>query len=128
MGLDMYAYSVDLKDALSDTEIAVDENSYSKKSELFYWRKHHDLHGWMNNLYRSRGGIDDFNCIKVRIYPEDLDALEADINESKLPNTSGFFFGNNPPDQDSIDYDMEFITKAREEIADGFAVYYDSWW
>jgi len=129
MGLDMFAYSVAAEDVLDGDEIAKDENGQLKTTELFYWRKHHDLHGWMNNLYRSRGGIEaSFNCIPIRVYPEDLDALEKDVRENKLPRTTGFFFGDNPPNDDSIEEDLEFIEAARDAIADGHAVFYDSWW
>jgi hypothetical protein len=48
--------------------------------------------------------------------------------ESALPETSGFFFGNNPPDEDSLREDLVFVAKARAEIAMGREVYYDSWW
>ena len=129
MGLDMYAYSVAAEDVLDGDEIAKDENGHRKTTELFYWRKHHDLHGWMNNLYRSRGGTaESFNCIPIRLYPEDLDALEKDVRENKLPRTTGFFFGDNPPDEESIEQDLEFINYACNAIADGYAVFYDSWW
>ena len=60
--------------------------------------------------------------------PEDLDKLEKAVTRNTLPSTTGFFFGNNPPNEESISYDMEFINKAREAINEGYAVYYDSWW
>lgn len=130
MGLDMYAYRVSAKDALGDFEIAKETNGeYKNNEELHYWRKHHDLHGWMEWLYRSKGGTkESFNCIPVRLTTEDLDKLESDIKKNLLPRTQGFFFGDNPPDEESVKYDLEFIEKARQVIADGDAVYYDSWW
>jgi hypothetical protein len=129
MGLDMYAWRVAKEDAISDFEIAKNEDGASKIDELFYWRKHHDLHGWMENLYRSKGGTDrDFNCSAVRLTLEDLDKLEKDIKTRLLPETTGFFFGDNPPDEESDNRDLEFICKAREVITDGDEVYYDSWW
>lgn len=138
MGLDMFAWSVPQAWVVDDETVADrgemgrpagDENTQGDLNELFYWRKHHDLHGWMEALYRSRGGaVESFNCVKVRLYPEDLDALEKDVKANALPATTGFFFGNNPPDKESIEHDMQFITKARTAIADGFAVFYDSWW
>jgi hypothetical protein len=45
-----------------------------------------------------------------------------------LPSTAGFFFGNNPPNEDSNNEDMDFIQKARKAIDSGMKVYYDSWW
>ena len=109
MGLDMYAYRVKQEHALGDFEIAKDENDYSHVEEFYYWRKHHDLHGWMERLYRSKGGPQEtFNCT--------------------LPETQGFFFGTNPPDAESLDRDLKFIQAARDILAEGDVVYYDSWW
>lgn len=126
----MYAWSVAEEDVIDDNNIARELDGTAKHSELFYWRKHYDLHGWMKDLYYSRGGdvSEQFNCVKLRLYPEDLDALELDIIENNLPATQGFFFGVDYSDEGSREYDLSFIKKARMEILDGRAVYYDSWW
>ena len=129
MGLDMYAWQVKPEYALGDFEVTRGDDDENFLDELHYWRKHHDLHGWMERLYRAKGGTDpDFNCIKVRLTSEDLDRLEKDVRDNQLPQTKGFFFGDNPPNEDSIQRDMLFINKARAAIAGGMAVYYDSWW
>jgi len=129
MGLDMYAHRVAAEHAVDDFTVARNENDEGYEEELFYWRKHHDLHGWMERLYRTKGGdAESFNCVKVRLTMEDLDALEKDVLSYNLPSTQGFFFGNNPPDEDSVQRDMEFISKAKTAVAMGDAVYYDSWW
>ena len=121
MGLDMFAYiTKDRPDA------SVDFNS-TDYSELHYWRKHPDLHGWMEDLYwKKGGGADYFNCVPVILEPADLDRLEADIRARKLPDTSGFFFGDS--DGSEIEDDLIFIAKARKAISDGYTVFYDSWW
>jgi len=125
MGLDMYAWRVKADEAETDFDIA--ENA--DPEELFYWRKHHDLHGWMERLYREKGGTEEsFNCVKVRLTKEDLERLASDVIGNKLPQTTGFFFGNNPPNSDSIAQDMEFIGKALAATLQGDVVYYDSWW
>lgn len=133
MGLDMYALAV-APDELETPNAMVDlrvKDTTAQRETLFYWRKHHDLHGWMRDLYYKKGGQDpDFNCNTVRLTADDLDALERAVKEdgAALPPTSGFFFGDNPPDDDSRAQDLEFITKARAELADGKVVFYDSWW
>jgi hypothetical protein len=128
MGLDMYAYAVKKSQNLRDT----DQNlSHCERTpdELYYWRKHHDLHGWMENLYRKKGGKEDsFNCVSVRIEQSDLLDLQLAILHQDMPKTTGFFFGDNPPDAESNAYDLEFIAKALTEIKKGNAVYYTSWW
>lgn len=128
MGLDMYAFSVNPKKCKNYSELSCEYNEGYKPEELHYWRKHHDLHGWMENLYRSKGGEEEFNCQKVMVTKEDLDELEKDIISCKLPQTTGFFFGDNPPNEDSINDDLLFIAKARKAIDEGNVVYYDSWW
>ena len=121
----MYAWRVKAENAVGDFDFNGDKD---KPVELFYWRKHHDLHGWMENLYASKGGDHEFNCIPVRLTLEDLASLEQDLMANKLPTTVGFFFGDNPPDDESFQNDIEFISLAREAIEAGDAVYYDSWW
>jgi hypothetical protein len=130
MGLDMYAFRVKAEDALGDFEIAkTDDESRVECEEIMYWRKHHDLHGWMEQLYRAKGGTkESFNCVPVRLTMEDLQDLEKDVLADNLPQTQGFFFGDNPPDEESMLHDMEFISKAKVAIARGDAIYYDSWW
>jgi hypothetical protein len=123
MGLDQYAYAID---------------NNGEKEELAYWRKHPNLQGWMENLWQEKGcpgkpdednqlGMSDFNCIPVELTHEDLDNLENAIKNRHMPETTGFFFG-----QDSDDYymekDLEFISKAREALDSGLHVEYNSWW
>ncbi len=129
MGLDMYANRVAAEYAVDDFTIGESDGDTSHAEEIFYWRKHHDLHGWMERLYRAKGGdADSFNCVYVRLTLEDLDRLEKDVLAFNLPQTTGFFFGNNPPDEDSVLNDMKFISQAKTAIAMGDAVYYSSWW
>ena len=136
MGLDMYAFRCDPRMLRSPTERINEGDAPAdlveqlgvKTKQIAYWRKHHDLHGWMEKLYREKGGDGEFNCEIVQLTAEDLDRLDTDITYRRLPSTTGFFFGNNPPSEESDNADLEFIARAREAIADGDAVYYDSWW
>ena len=130
MGLDMYAWRVKAEDVVNDFQIAKnDDGDGSKVEEIFYWRKHHDVHGWMERLYRAKGGTkESFNCVPVRLYDFDLDNLLLDVVNKNLPVTRGFFFGDNPQDDESVLNDIKFISLAKEAIKAGDAVYYDSWW
>ena len=120
MGLDMYAMVTSI---MPDKPVDFEAGD---ASQLFYWRKHPNLHGWMENLYYEKGGTETFNCRPVLLTPEDLDRLEADIRSTALPETTGFFFGKT--DGSERDDDLAFIAKARAAMAEGFTVYYDSWW
>jgi len=138
MGLDQYAYA---REAGEDSDSNV---------ELTYWRKHNRLHGWMQQLWEDKGRpnapqqespMGDFNCVPVRLTLSDLEQLEAHIVDKKLPETGGFFFGddsfnwddeNGKPLEDGDYYyketDLKFIEDARKAIEEGKEVYYDSWW
>lgn len=121
MGLDMYAFTT------GSTIPAADFDAPDDRAELHYWRKHPDLHGWMEDLYRRKGGTDDqFNCVPVRLDAADLEALELAVNDSLLPHTAGFFFGVSDGSEKADD--LAFIHKARDALADGLSVFYYSWW
>lgn len=133
MGLDQYAFAIQKQQwdgKLTDPEIP----ETVKLEELHYWRKHPNLHGWMEALYFARGGKGQeqgmfgttFNCNKLVLTTADLDRLEEAIKGEELPDTSGFFFGED--DGTERDDDLAFIAKARQAIADGKVVMYDSWW
>ena len=120
MGLDMYA--------LATTENPEADFGFKPEQaeELHYWRKHPSLHGWMENLYRERGGEEVFDCITLRLTVADIDRLEADVRAGELPPTQGFFFGES--DGTETEDDLAFVAKARQAIAKGKTVFYDSWW
>lgn len=125
MGLDMYAYTAPRDNITKDVDF--DLNALCEFSEIHYWRKHPDLHGWMAELYYEKGGSkDEFNCAPVRLTLSDLDRLEQVVKSGELPTTSGFFFGKS--DGDEAEDDLAFIRTARAEIESGKAVFYDSWW
>lgn len=136
MGLDQYAYSASkagvkeewYENARWNGDDFVNDNPLVEKhQELAYWRKHPNLQGWMEDLYRSRGGEGTFNCVEMELTMRDLFDLEIDITEGKLPGTTGFFFGENS-DNHYRDDDLEFIKKARQAIQDGLKVFYNSSW
>ncbi len=128
MGLDMYAFTVPAEWA-GDTETDYTPDADRETTELFYWRKFNALHGWMEDLYRSKYGAKaSFNCTTVRLNSKDLDRLEMDTGNNKLIPINGFFFGDQvvyPEDLESV---AQFIHNARHALADGKAVFYDSWW
>jgi hypothetical protein len=142
MGLDMYAYSsaragqytefwqsAELQDDKEFTSTVV-----SRPVEIAYWRKHPNLHGWMERLWYHRcresgQNIDEdsFNGIELELTREDLDNLEHDVTNNLLPGTTGFFFGS-----DSDDYyrekDLAFVRRARADLFLGLRVFYNSSW
>jgi len=126
MGLDQYAYRV---------------KEDGERTEIAYWRKHNRLQGWMENLYITKGGTEEFNCVDVEIGWEDIIRLQEDVTNRSLPNTQGFFFGNDSygidpdevqPDDNGMYWDLqkdlEFIDIAKVALDCNDKVGYSSWW
>ena len=101
--------------------------SYEEEHEVAYWRKHPNLQGWMENLWRMKGNTGEFNCVDVELNAANLEQLEYDLQFDQLPETQGFFFGENSDDYYK-EGDLEFIREARQYLADGYKIVYTSWW
>ena len=100
----------------------------SKPRELAYWRKHPNLHGWMERLAEQKKlKYDSFNGIELELSWEDLDELERAITHKQLPATQGFFFGNDS-DEHYYESDLEFVKNAKAELFLGLKVFYNSSW
>jgi hypothetical protein len=150
MGLDMYAYVASKKGQQSEyyetAEFDKTVNEFvsttvTKPHELAYWRKHPNLHGWMEQLWLRKNGFPStrdqqfiegrqapsFNGIELELTWDDLDKLERDIRHGQLPNTQGFFFGN-PADNYYYKQDLEFVNNAKAEVFLGLKVFYNSSW
>ena len=133
MGLDMYVLAVDAKIVTKDT-FSYDESKsvevLSSEGEIFYWRKHPDLHIWFRDLFYRKGGYRDseFNGDCVRITLEDLDRLEEEIRDDTLSTTRSKIWSESYYRLETIDTDLIFIKKAREALADNKALYYTSSW
>ena len=137
MGLDMYAYVAaregqqrDYYDGAEWDEDAKEfvNKTVNKPREIAYWRKHPNLHGWMELLAERKNlKYDTFNGVEMELTAEDLDLLEKAVKKHQLPATSGFFFGDNS-DQYYYDQDLAFIKAARAEMFMGLKVFYNSSW
>jgi len=139
MGLDQYATARKgeprtVKSEYTYTDLEGNEHEgvdeyleWDDTIQLAEWRKHPNLQGWMESLWREKGGEGEFNCVDVVITLQDLDALEATLDEEALPETAGFFFGGNADDH-YAEADREFIVQARAAIKQGYTVVYSSWW
>ena len=140
MGLDMYAYTMDTKpeketdftepDTSNEWQLwAAADYDQSKEPYLHYWRKHPNLHGWMERLYYEKGGQDAEFVGPVHLTLEDLARLENALLVHELPETSGFFFGESSPGcREELPDDLVFSEKARKAISEGKYVYYTSSW
>jgi hypothetical protein len=136
MGLDMYAYVAAKAGAQSEFSegshwdkekgVMVNPNA-TEPREIAYWRKHPNLHGWMQRLWESKGNSGEFNGDELELTWEDLEQLEQDIRNKNLPDTSGFFFGNDADDH-YREHDLKFVREAKAESFLGLRVFYNSSW
>jgi hypothetical protein len=151
MGLDMYAYVAnragqqkdfydqDIKFNPQTGDYDVPPGGITKPREIAYWRKHPNLHGWMESLWKRKlhesnqqepddeGWGSTFNGIELELTHEDLDELERAVTHSQLPGTTGFFFGDDA-DEHYRESDLQFIKNARAELFFGLKVFYNSSW
>ena len=131
MGLDMYLYAIKKGYPGCYTE------DTTQRIEIAYWRKHSSLHGLMERIWKDKGAPlpegrnpvnDDFNCVPVLLDTDDIDYVISQVKANKLPETSGFFFGNYLPDARSKKEDIKIFREAQVLAKLGYEVFYDSWW
>lgn len=142
MGLDMYAYigqKGQRDEYWENYDFEKDSSTVTKPIEIAYWRKHPNLHGWMEQLWIAKRNAEgnpvvedsewgsSFNGIELELTLEDLDELEKCVLKGSLPHTTGFFFGNGADDVYK-ETDLEFIKRARAELFCGLKVFYNSSW
>ena len=129
MGLDQYAYAVMPHKENTDLSYYWNDETDPEgvRAVMFHsWRKHANLQGYMEELYVSKGGDKDFNCAPVRLTFHDLQELKEAVVNSRLPQTTGFFFGQSDEEHDTET--LEFIEKAIKAITQDMEIYYSSWW
>ena len=113
MGLDQMAYA--------------QEHGVEDQQDIATQRKHPNLQGYMEKLWRERGGEGEFNCVSVELTEQDIYALRSAIQGKDLPETQGFFYGGDS-DYYYLEDDLLFCSKALELIKEGKKIYYSSWW
>lgn len=139
MGLDQYAYVAARAGQQSEfyegSQFDKETGDYvnpkvAKPREIAYWRKHPNLQGWMEQLWLAQDNTrtdKTFNGVELELTWEDLDELERAVTHGRLPETTGFFFGN-PSDDHYREHDLQFIREARAELFLGLKVFYNSSW
>lgn len=137
MGLDQNLFAVD-EDACDQDGNIMDRESME---EIGYWRKHADLHGFVESLWEKAGcpGADErhqdpmfgslFNCIPFELTEEHIQQI-IECSERRsfgdADGTTGFFFGQTfPEDHDKT---IEIMKHALELKKEGKRIFYDSWW
>ena len=128
MGLDQSAFRRD-HEADPETE---------DSKILATWRKHPHLQGFMDNLFINKTGGHEPTDERMgnpgmntpdelELTLSDIDSLEDAVVTGTLPNSGGFFWG----DDSSKHYllqDLKFCKEARKAIEEGDKVFYWCWW
>jgi hypothetical protein len=142
MGLDQYAYAgakPGQREEFYQTADKTEHNGWvsdqvARPRELAYWRKHPNLQGFMQLLWQQRGcpGSENildasFNGVELELTWQDIDDLEQAILNRELPETRGFFYGDNS-DEHYRDRDLAFCREARAALFLGERVFYNSSW
>lgn len=100
--------------------MGLDAQAYTKDKEGTHhpiqdWRKHNALDGWMQSLWRTKGGNGEWNCSEVELTASDIDQLKETVERDELPETMGFFYGG---DSRECPYrkqeTLEFIKEAKK--------------
>ena len=128
MGLDMTMY------AFEGDEVSFEE-LMEQDSKVWYWRKANQIHGWM--VKNVQKGEDDCGLYHVNEQQIEslLDAVKYTLKTkktTKLPPTSGFFFGTGVDEwywedlKDTRKYLQEMLTLKRTNPKTKF--YYHSSW
>ena len=120
MGLDQYAY-------IKENSGEIDGKPQEQHVDVATWRKHPNLQGYMESLWRNRGNQGEFNCVEVELSKEDILELNSVIIKQDLPETTGCFYGGNA-DEYYKKADLKFISEALKHINEGSKIYYSSWW
>jgi len=103
----------------------------------------------MTELWHAKGcpncsddNPEELNCVELPITREDLDTMEAAIDERAFPQADGFFWGGDSycwdknahaTDQIQQDYyylehDKQFVRDARYMLNEGWRVFYSCWY
>lgn len=105
-----------------------------EKKEIAYWRKHNRLHGWFTNKWHELGNDHELNVTDFYLDDEILNELEEAVKNNKLPETEGFFFGDDSYKEDKEELekqkqeDLQFIAEARRILDEGGQVVYHAWY
>jgi len=142
MGLDQYAYVAaragQSEEYWQQHHLEESQRTVRQPREIAYWRKHPNLQGWMEQLWKEKGrpGSDSgqeevwgsgFNGVELELTWEDIDRLEQAVRAGDLPGTEGFFFGDDS-DEYYREQDLEFCRNARADLFCGLKVFYNSSW
>lgn len=120
MGMDQYVYKVKGEPYRNWKGLC-----YPEETRIQDWCDRYDIQNWMTQLFHKKGGQGEFNCDKVWLEEEDLLWLLDAIVGDKLPST---WWQEKEYYEEEKDDDSRFIDEALTALAEGYKLYYTSWW
>lgn len=112
MGLDMYFYCSDAGNSL--------------REEIAYFRKHSDLHGWLEDLWKEKGNEGPCNCEELPLTEEDLRRMRDFAELPVHPKRTGFFWGESRDEQ--WEATRKLVKELLSAVKDGKQVIYRAWY
>ena len=129
MGLDQYVFienpkNYNLENKCPQCNNSPDKCSECKDEQVFYWRKHYDLNGWIAEEV-CPPEITDFNCERIPLTKDHIMKLFNLVISKELSSYSSW------QESSSEEYGIEdliFIKTAMEHMRNGRELYYYAWW
>lgn len=124
MGLDMYFYST--KGNVTEEELNKGKRN-NELREVYYFRKHPNLHGQIEKYYYEKNEFADlFNVQYYELSEKECKSILEKAKHHRLPKTEGFFFGESTKDDDIRT--VECMRMLLDLIKKGYRVFYYAWW
>jgi hypothetical protein len=131
MGLDMMLYAREV------IEEGDDVSEDARQIEIGTWRKHPDLHSYIETLWRAEtGSTEDFNCIDYKLSRKQIiDIILLTVTETMPKSKGGFFFSESKLTDIShtitlMGSALSYIDKHTSYPDDvpEYEIFYSSWW
>lgn len=98
--------------------------------EIMYWRKHHPLQDLLEDIYRDKGGTEEFNCVDVILTKGECESiLEHALNELKRYDSIGYTDSDDAYYREKWQYTANRFKMLLNTVDfDKNTIYYHSWW
>ena len=130
MGLDMYMF-LDEENNSPDSDKEIYEPNFV---EVAYWRKHPDLHRfleseWLSLPENKDKTAEDFNGLYYQMTPDVIEKAMFRVTMRALPKSKGgFFFGESLYDKEGIAHDKKSLSNVLRLLKEKKKVYYFPSW
>jgi len=121
MGLWQYIYVTEKAKLKDDGTDLVDTSAIRDGKEFFEWWKHWDLHVFLGQVYRRKGGKEPKTWEVVQLAEKDIDDLKYALDKNELPWNKECFLWD-----DSYGYSAKFKREQTNKFVDKAKLFYAS--